>query len=434
MQEESISADIRRLHGELDALEQRVEEVNKLLQSEAVARLINGHLESNVDRLFNIYGLSFRYEQFMTVLFRPIAQNEQIHTDAANDCMDMIRSLLDEALGREFDIYIAYDYGVLPCLLNCSGPGNDDAERFVALAAEAAEKVAAQAEIHCGLPVCVYISKLYTGIHYAGKCAGEARSLMEYCRILGLTKRLALYRDYDLSPRFKTDIVYGNIHKRLLSSVRARNYPTAKRIINEIIDDAFYRNPLPIGLASLRLALVQSLLLDALNEAASDIGGDFSSIIPDASEILEAQTVAGLTALAEEYFNLLNDYVESMRLGNQPDWIMFLQEYINQNLCNSEINVSTLANVYGIPPTTLSRMFVKHTGVGLPEYVNNLRLERAKEALRNGGRLDDIARQVGYGSTRTMIRAFRKYEGVTPAKLGRIMQAQRENDLDDMGK
>ena len=67
--------------------------------------------------------------------------------------------------------------------------------------------------------------------------------------------------------------------------------------------------------------------------------------------------------------------------------------------------------------TYLSRVFKKQTGIGMLAYIHQVRIEKAKELMRHtGDSIKTIAQKVGYSSSMMLIRAFKRYEGVTPGQ------------------
>jgi len=56
-------------------------------------------------------------------------------------------------------------------------------------------------------------------------------------------------------------------------------------------------------------------------------------------------------------------------------------------------------------------------GVGTLDYVHGLRITKAKELLRTGIKVKDAAELVGYYDTRPMIRAFKRFENMTPVEF-----------------
>ena len=60
-------------------------------------------------------------------------------------------------------------------------------------------------------------------------------------------------------------------------------------------------------------------------------------------------------------------------------------------------------------------------GVGVLEYIGSLRLRRAKELLAEGLSVGDTAKEVGFYSSRPLVRLFQEREGVTPAQYSRMI-------------
>lgn len=67
-------------------------------------------------------------------------------------------------------------------------------------------------------------------------------------------------------------------------------------------------------------------------------------------------------------------------------------------------------------PNYLSRFFRDNTGHKLHDYITDMRLGTAERLLRSSNRkINEIAHCVGYDSSHTFIRAFRRQFGCTPA-------------------
>jgi AraC-like DNA-binding protein len=80
--------------------------------------------------------------------------------------------------------------------------------------------------------------------------------------------------------------------------------------------------------------------------------------------------------------------------------------------------VSRLAKLAGTSVSTLSRRFQKATGVGLEKYLQNLRLEEAKQLLKTGNlSVAQIAKACGFKPGSHFARFFRKKTGVSPQQF-----------------
>lgn len=99
----------------------------------------------------------------------------------------------------------------------------------------------------------------------------------------------------------------------------------------------------------------------------------------------------------------------SSLLGRVTGWI-------DENL-SSDISYKTICDNLCISQSTLYYLFNKHYGCTVHEYINNRRLERAAELLRNSTKsVGEIAFQSGFSSQNYFSRLFREKYGTSPAK------------------
>jgi len=65
----------------------------------------------------------------------------------------------------------------------------------------------------------------------------------------------------------------------------------------------------------------------------------------------------------------------------------------------------------------ISHIFKASTGMSFPEYLTNIRMEKAKELLiSTQEQISDISAQCGYSNVSTFIRSFKNLFGISPGK------------------
>ncbi len=98
--------------------------------------------------------------------------------------------------------------------------------------------------------------------------------------------------------------------------------------------------------------------------------------------------------------------------------------YIEENLASS-FSVEDLARMAMLNPHYLMRIFKKETGSSILEYVQDLKMQRAREMLTyTGWSVETIAEKLGYGTSSYFYKCFKKHEGMTPREYRR--QAAQE--------
>ena len=77
----------------------------------------------------------------------------------------------------------------------------------------------------------------------------------------------------------------------------------------------------------------------------------------------------------------------------------------------------TLARACALSPDYLCALFKKHVGVPLSVYIRSQRLLAARDLLRTGKSLSEIAYDLGFCSESYFIRCFREAFGETPRRF-----------------
>ena len=88
--------------------------------------------------------------------------------------------------------------------------------------------------------------------------------------------------------------------------------------------------------------------------------------------------------------------------------------YIDNNVEDVE-NIQQVANQLKYNPTYLSRIFSEQIGVTLSDYIKVKKVERAKEILKSGVSVDEVAQRLGYSTTQSFSKMFQRYEKCSPS-------------------
>ena len=120
----------------------------------------------------------------------------------------------------------------------------------------------------------------------------------------------------------------------------------------------------------------------------------------------------GYKDIKEEKKDMKESKVISLSIRKTLDYI---NEHYNQN-----ITLNDMAEYNGISPYYLSRLFTKETGKNFVDYVNEVRIKKAKELLREDNyKYYEIAEMVGINDSHYFSKIFKKYTGITPSEYKR---------------
>lgn len=102
---------------------------------------------------------------------------------------------------------------------------------------------------------------------------------------------------------------------------------------------------------------------------------------------------------------------ESERASRAIDQICL---YINEHL-GEDLSLVRLAEISHFNPTYLSRFFKRERGINLSEYIDQCRIRKAMELLKDGEfKVREVSAAVGYEAAHSFTRFFKKATGMTP--------------------
>lgn len=107
-------------------------------------------------------------------------------------------------------------------------------------------------------------------------------------------------------------------------------------------------------------------------------------------------------------------FVNSVKGEAYDDLVYRVQAYVQEHL-GEELRLERVGEAVGLSPAYLSRVFKEKSGQNFVEYVNQMRIARAKgELLGDDASIAEISRACGFESVSYFTRVFKKSTGITP--------------------
>ncbi len=95
--------------------------------------------------------------------------------------------------------------------------------------------------------------------------------------------------------------------------------------------------------------------------------------------------------------------------------IVDIVTYVHAHYLEDNFSVKYMAFYFDTSVSNISHFFKKNMGVTISQYVEQIKLEKAKDMLENSDmRVSEIAQALRYANSTVFIEMFKKYEGVTP--------------------
>jgi AraC-like DNA-binding protein/ligand-binding sensor protein len=140
------------------------------------------------------------------------------------------------------------------------------------------------------------------------------------------------------------------------------------------------------------------------------------------TRVLSKRQYRGMLRLLEifgRHLSILSNQIATESSFDEPAPVAKAKELIAKNQDNA-LCLATVAKAVNTSTFYFCKLFKKTTGLTFTEYVNRVRIEKAKTLLADPNhRIGEVAYEVGFQSLTHFNRIFRKIEGQTPSEFRR---------------
>lgn len=121
---------------------------------------------------------------------------------------------------------------------------------------------------------------------------------------------------------------------------------------------------------------------------------------------------------------ILTQWLEK-RLGRQAEPVRkkiiarnmhTILQYIEEHGASPDFTIKAMASDFGTSASNLGHQFKKSTGQTLSQFIEEWKMQKAKEKLQKGESVSNVAKELGYLTTPAFTEAFKKYMGITPSR------------------
>ncbi|MGI5899128.1 MAG: helix-turn-helix transcriptional regulator [Christensenellales bacterium] len=93
-----------------------------------------------------------------------------------------------------------------------------------------------------------------------------------------------------------------------------------------------------------------------------------------------------------------------------------IADYVQSSYADGNLSITAIASHFGMNPAYIARLYKESAGHSLSDLINLTRIAHVKKLLKQNNTLTIIADRTGFSNDITLIRIFKKYEGITPGK------------------
>ncbi|MBN1583105.1 MAG: response regulator [Anaerolineae bacterium] len=191
--------------------------------------------------------------------------------------------------------------------------------------------------------------------------------------------------------------------------------------------EAFFENDLaPICESALQSDVVMHyVFLEVfltIAQFVSDLSDGDSDGAPEIQEIKEilhrVTTIEQIRTELRQMISSALNFRDNRANHQRTVIIQRARAYIDDHFCDPDLQMSHVAKTFNLSPNYFSTVFSQEIGETFRDYLNNLRIDRAKELLRTTNiKCIEVARQSGYNDSHYFSTFFKKKTGLTPQQF-----------------
>lgn len=408
---EPISDEYNFIKSRFNALVHEQNNFNSSVGYKALHNLLYNHYTEEDLKVFYRYYNNTSHKYYSVILISPneddlleLTAEEYSHSDIYTIFQNIIAEILQPYYISTF--FTIGDY--FGCLISSE---NDDGENTSQLLDSARQVIYR----YFKLRFYTAISQFETNpanLHNSFSKASEAVTLLKTLD----TEPLILCDE--LQTRLQTTYYDLETKNKILNLIHSNQPEKAYEIFEDMADKVSNTAPANYIQEQLMFHVISMFTYILADIVSGDDIALYNKYNPTVS-LLPCNTIADLKQNALRYIFLLCEYLHhgSESATQEEPLEKQIIDYINDTFCDPDCNAAIVCKKFNISAPVLSQLFKKNFDIGFLDYITSLRIDRSKYYLESSEKnMDDISVLVGYTTTRSFFRAFKRIEGITPGQ------------------
>ncbi len=415
----ALSSKLKELLSAGDRMHTEIVQLSRVADEQLYTSLLSGNLNTLEKERRKELNEIFTGDVFVAALIDLGAAEENAAAESNKAVLGSLNLLVSECAGNACQCLLQPDSDMFAAIFCFTGEVNHNDAQF--MVQQIADRMIQHAVEHPALAaMSIYVGDAKDGVENVHHSYANALKAREYAEFVTETEKHVILFD---ATMVSSDIAWEDYdivdaERQFTRLMMEGNYSKGEQILREIM--AYYncRDGMSLYVMRCRMFGVMNMMLNVLHEVEPDLGTSFYEETNPIARLLSARTQQELEDVIFEIIDRLVGRQESKTPDIQGK-IIQVEHYIAAHYFDVGLGVKQVADAFNMSLPYLSRVFKKEKGIGLLYFINSYRVQKAKEIMdidRNAT-ITEIAGRVGYNSSQTLIRIFKRFEGTTPGQF-----------------
>ena len=141
-------------------------------------------------------------------------------------------------------------------------------------------------------------------------------------------------------------------------------------------------------------------------------------------QMKRADSIDGIMECASMVVEKLCLSVKLRNKDRNQNLVDKITAFIDENYNDPNLSLATIAQFVKLTENYVSSFFKENKGITIQNYIQQKRMTKAAELLEKTSMpVSEIVEQIGYNSTNTFYKAFKRYYGITPKNYKEYRQS-----------
>ncbi len=395
-------------------MEKKVDQQQNALRDYFLIRLIQGKSSGHIsaEDMTDSYKQHFKSDEFAVMLFHL----EEMANGREEELIVFITKNIALDIVRQYHTgFVVEVEPFVVCLVNFHHTDNARQKKELLMIAEQAQRfIAGKFGVSCSIS----ISSSHRSLDNIKAGYQEAIDAIEYKLLFG-SESIIHCEDIRNRTREATSRDFFKSWEQQFSSyVKAGDFQGAKQLIRELVGHTIDRAHVPIDIVKCNMFGLINTVIATVSEYNLIVEKDFLNKLDPIGRLVSCRT---LPQLEKEICEILDEIEAYVAYKNQVNANSLKDDaiaLIEAQYGNPDLSVSMIADQLQVSLPYLSKFFKSQTGEGVLEYIQKVRMQKAREHMAQQDlSVKELAALVGYTNPGTFTRLFKKNAGVTPGKF-----------------
>ena len=375
----------------------------KAVQASQISKLLNFEIDkpdSSLDSFFNEFA-----EGNIVILFEPVKYVDFFKNESESEQIDtvhfMINNVLDEIIS---DVYFL-TANINKTFVTVLAADYANREAFIKDITGRMEEVVNFFAENFDIDLAVSVGSLEKNPVDIRASYINAQEALMYHSVFRADDVLCYD---DIAERENKYYFTKEDSKRLINYVKCGNSEQAIKFIDEIFENNIYVKK--ISYKYIRILLFEIVL--TIQKSIENIDELMAFDDKDVFKIL--QNFENIEKFKEDIMLMVESICNRGTDNGENDICHKIIDYIEVNYSDINMSNDDIAAHCGLTKSYISTVFKKEKGENLVAFITRLRLDKSKDLLLTNLNISDVANKSGFVNSNTYIRAFKKFEGITP--------------------